>query len=77
MTLAFTSIEQIQAHEFCGNHFSDSAAFDAIFEFVLNTSVSVADRAEAIRVMQGKGMGCGRSENVTDDDLVNEFLQES
>lgn len=68
--IVFTTIEQIQAHQFVGNHFSDRQAFEAIDRFVMNERNSIADRAEALRVITDKGMGCGREECMSDHELV-------
>lgn len=69
----FTTIKQIAAHQFVGNHHSDSEAFNAIDEFVNDMYNSEADRAEALRTMTDCGMGCGREEEVTDAELLKAY----
>ena len=54
----FTSIKQIRAHKWVGNAMSDSPAFAAVDGFARDSSANtVADRAEALRVMCRNGMG--------------------
>lgn len=72
----FSNIEEIKNHKFAGNHFFDCGSFTGIENFVLDGSNSIADRAEALRIMSDKGMGCGREEHLTDAALVNMCLQE-
>lgn len=72
--MTFDSIEQIKAHQFAGNHYMDSDAFNAIDAFVQDEKTSLADKAEALRVMGDKGMGIGRDEHISDQDLVTEYL---
>lgn len=72
----FTTIKQIQAHKFAGNYSGDESAFDAIHAFVSNTKNSLGNRAEALRVLSDKGLGCGRDETVSDANLVAEFLED-
>ena len=69
----FNTIQEIQAHRFIGNHASDSQAFQAINQFV-NHSDSIADQAEALRVMGDQGMGLGREEHLSDQVLVDMYL---
>lgn len=70
----FTNIEQIKQHQFIGNHASDYSAFNGIDAFVQDESTSIADKAEALRQMQDRGMGCGRSEELTDEQFVESYL---
>lgn len=72
--IIFTNIEQIKSHTFVGNHASDAHAFNAIDSFVQSTQTSIADKAEALRQMQDRGMGCGRSEDLTDEQFVEAYL---
>lgn len=74
--MKFNTIQEIQNHQFFGNHFSDHTAFKAIDQFVLDESNSIADRAESLRVMSDKGMSCGRDEQISDIDLVTEYIEE-
>lgn len=74
--VVFSNIEEIQKWWFQGNHFSDHQAFNGIQVFVENENNSLADRAEALRVMSDKGMGCGRDEDITDEEYVAGYLQE-
>lgn len=73
-TIAFNTIQEIQNHEFVGNHYSDCNAFNAIDTFVQNASNSLSDRAEALRVMSDKGMGCGRDEHMSDEEVVRSYI---
>lgn len=72
----FDSIDQIKEHTFAGCYLFDGAAFRGIEKFVLDTSHSIADRAEALRIMSDKGMGCGRDEDFSDEALVQAFMDE-
>lgn len=74
--MVFDSIEQIKAHQFVGNYHSDSEAFNAIETFVLKKGTSLADQAEALRVMGDKGMGIGRDEHMSDQELVDAYLDD-
>lgn len=72
--ITFNTIQEIQNHEFVGNHYSDCNAFNAIDTFVQNVSNSLSDRAEALRVMSDKGMGCGRYEEISDEETVKQYI---
>lgn len=72
--IIFTTIQQITSHQFIGNHHSDSHAFNAIDSFVKSPQISVADKAEALRQMQDRGMGCGRQEDMDDETFVAAYL---
>lgn len=69
-SIVFASIAEISAHQFGGNHHVDSDAFNAIEIFVRDPANSVADRAEALRQMSDRGMGCGRDEHLNDDQMI-------
>jgi len=71
--MEFKTIEEIKNHRFVGNHWSDHKAFDAIDKFAQDTNNSISDRAEALRQMSDKGMGCGRSPEMTDLQLLEEL----
>lgn len=71
--MKFSSIKQIKAHKFAGNHFNDFAAFCAIEDFARDEKHSVEHRAEALRQMTDRGMGCGRTEKFSDAALLKEF----
>lgn len=64
MTLQFTTITEVRAHKWVGNHHDDSTAFRAVEAFV-RSDAPLAERAEAIRVSSLKGMGI--QEMQTDD----------
>ena len=70
----FKTIADIQAHTFLGNHHSDSTAFTAIETFIHRSTTSLEDQAEALRVMGDKGMGLGRDEHMSDQVLVDQYL---
>ncbi|MNC78185.1 hypothetical protein D3C75_1303420 [compost metagenome] len=72
--ITFTNIQEITSHQFVGNHYSDSLAFNAIDAFVQDENTSIADKAEALRQMQDRGMGCGRDEETSDEDFVEMYL---
>jgi hypothetical protein len=72
--MKFNTIQQIQAHQFIGNHHSDHLAFTAIESFVQRSTTSLKDQAEALRVMGDEGMGLGREEHITDQELVDSYL---
>lgn len=68
--IKFENIQQIKDHQFIGTHYHDSNAFKAIDAFVQDVNTSVEDKAEALRQMQDRGMGCGRDEQVSDEQFV-------
>lgn len=72
--MRFDTIDQIKAHEFVGNHAADGEAFQAIHEFVMDASRPMEERAEAIRQMEDRGMGCGRDQEGNDAVLVADYL---
>ena len=72
--MTFNTLQEIKDHQFIGTHFHDSAVFRAIDTFTLRDDVPIADKAEAIRIMVDKGMGCGREEQFTDEELVSSQL---
>ncbi len=74
--MKFNTIQEIQNHQFFGNHFSDHTAFNAIDQFAQDESNSMSDRAESLRIMSDKGMSCGRDEQISDIDLVTEYVEE-
>jgi hypothetical protein len=72
--MKFNTISNIQAHTFIGNHHSDSQAFSAIESFIQRSTTSLEDQAEALRVMGDKGMGLGRCDDMSDLQIVDEYL---
>lgn len=54
--LKFTSIEQIREYRFLGNHAQDAKAFNAIEQFVRN-STNLDEQYEALDLMGINGMG--------------------
>ncbi len=70
----FDSIEQIKAHSFVGNAHSDMKAFMSIDAFVSSKQNTISQKAEALRIMSDKGMGCSRDEHISDTDIVQEYL---
>lgn len=76
--MQFQTLAQIQAHQFKGNHFADSAAFWAIEQFASDTGNSMHDRAEALREMALRGMGLTPTEagsDQADEAFVAEYMQ--
>lgn len=73
--MQFNNINQIKAHRFVGNAFSDQQAFNGIHDFVMDVNNSVADRAEALRVCSDEGMGCGRDEHLTDEQVIQSYMK--
>jgi hypothetical protein len=73
--MRFTNIHQIRNHQFIGNAYHDMGAFNAIDDFVKDAHNSVADRVEALRQMQDRGMGCGRGDHLSDLDMLNSYLE--
>jgi len=69
-----TTLSQVKSHVWVGNAHSDLSAFMAIDKLVQDTTVTIEDRAESLRIMSDKGMGCGRDEQITDADLVQNYL---
>lgn len=75
--MKFTSLAQIQAHVFIGNHASDHAAFNAIDAFAADPTNSIEDRAEALWIMGREGMGLDADtnlEHLSPDAMVDEFM---
>ena len=72
--MQFNNISEIQAHCFVGNAYSDQPAFNAIHDFVMNDNNSIADRAEALRVMSDVGMGCGRGDDESDEQVLASYM---
>jgi len=70
------TIEMIRAHRWCGNAWSDGPAFDSIHKFVIDESNSVADRAEALRIMGRDAMGL-EDDGVSDAAAVARYLQDA
>lgn len=73
--MTFDSVDSIRLHNFVGNHASDAEAFDAIHQFASDLERPIGERAEALRIMQDVGMGCGRSERVSDADLLIAYFE--
>lgn len=73
--MKLNTIAQIKAHQFAGNAYSDQKAFNAIDEFVQDVNNSVADRAEALRIVSDVGMGCGRDEHLTDEQVIESYMR--
>lgn len=73
--MKFITIQQIQAHIFCGHYCSgDFEAITAVEAFVQDESTSLEDQAEALRVMGDRSMGLGREEEISDQELVDSYL---
>lgn len=70
----FDSLDAIRAHSFVGCHAADADAFSAIGDFAGDWTRPVADRAEALRIMQDSGMGCGRSDDISDIDFLDAYF---
>ena len=71
--MKFNTIEEIAAHQFAGNAYCDMDAFTAIEQFV-KSDASLADKAESLRIMSDRGMGCGRTPEMTDEEVVTQYL---
>lgn len=72
--VVFTSIDEITTHDWVGNAYHDMPAFVAVRRFVSDENNSVVDRAEAIRSMSERAMGCGRVEHMTNRELIADFI---
>lgn len=76
--MQFTNIQAIRDHQFVGNHHSDSDAFRAIDAFARSNANTIADRAEALRIIGRSGMGLTDAEmqivGKTDAEQVAAFL---
>ena len=73
-----TTIEAIMAHQFVGNHASDSDAFQEIHRFVDNEANPINQRAKALRHICHAGMGLQGEEaynHLSDAEIVLEYLQ--
>lgn len=55
--VTFTTIEQVLAHRFVGNHASDNEAFAAIDQFAANPATSIPDAMLALDHIANAGMG--------------------
>lgn len=76
--MKFKTLAQVRAHQFAGNHHSDHPAFAAIETFAQDTSHSMSDRAEALRIMGRDGMGLdpqSNGEEISDEQLIAEFFE--
>lgn len=62
--MKFDTLAQILAHEFVGNHHSDSEAFNAIEDFAADANNGEVDRAMALWHMGSKGMGLTPKQNM-------------
>lgn len=69
------TLEQIKEIPVYGNHFHDMPIFEAVDELVLSSDASIEDKAEALRYMGDVVMGCGRTEWMSDKDLVEEAIE--
>lgn len=73
-----TTIEEIRAHQFVGNHHSDSEAFNQIHSFVNNEANPIEQRAQALRHICHAGMGLqgeDACDHLNDAAIVLEYLQ--
>lgn len=73
----FNNLNEIKSYKFVGNAYNDGDVFFAFDDFVNRNDVSLSDKAEALRILSDKGMGCGRNDKISDVDLVNEYLRET
>jgi hypothetical protein len=73
--MRFDTLQQIQQHQWCGNHYHDVPAFNGVHTYVTNRSNTMDDRAEAIRIMSDRAMGCGRCEHMANDELLEDYMQ--
>lgn len=74
--MQFDNIEAVRKYSWAGNAHSDHDAMTAIDAFVANDTHSIADRAEALRIMGRDGMGLEGEDNgddLTDEELVAEW----
>jgi hypothetical protein len=55
--MKFTTVEEILAHKFVGNHFSDNDAFTAIGAFIAQDDTNFDDAEAALNHMSVNGMG--------------------
>lgn len=74
--IVFRTLKAIQQHQFVGSFAADQRAFDAIDKFAADETRPLAERAEALRIMSDRGMGCGRDEKTNDRTLVRQFMQD-
>lgn len=68
--MQFTTIEQIKQYQFTGCHAFDREAMEAVDQFALDQTNSIADRAEALRIICDQAMGAGRLEDLSDQEVV-------
>lgn len=69
------TVQSVTNHKWAGDAMNDGPMFNEIHEFVVDPINSVADKAEMLRVMSDKGMGCGRDEHISDSAMVIEYIQ--
>lgn len=77
--MKFDTLAQILAHEFVGNHHSDSEAFNAIEDFAADANNGEAERVQALLTMGRKGMGLTPEENhehLPNKQILKEFMEE-
>jgi len=72
--VTFNTLADVRAYQWVGNAWSDGPAFMAVDAFVQNVNNSIADRAEALRIMSDIGMGCGREEELSNEEIVSDYI---
>jgi hypothetical protein len=68
--IEFKTLAEIEAHQFYGNAAFDNQAFQAIKRFSRDEKNTVKDQAEALRIRCDQGMGMGRMEEETDEEVL-------
>lgn len=69
-----TTLAEIKNTPVAGNAHHDRKLFDTIDAFAQDTNNTIADRAESLRWMSDKVMGCGRDEHMSDAFIVQDYL---
>lgn len=74
-SIVFTDIQQIRDHKFVGSHAFDHAAFVAVDCFAADPTRPISERAEALKIMEIRGMGFTEEElaedGFTDQEIVD------
>ena len=72
--MEFKTITEIKEHKWTGDAYHDMPAFNAIHTFVTDKTNALSDKAEALRIMSNKAMGCDQDEHIDDHKLVTDYL---
>lgn len=63
-----------QAEQSSEGRLASGAKFTKIISFIMFERNPIAERAEALRIFGNRGLGGSRREDVSDEDLVKEYM---